>query len=184
VWRSQSCFKTLLKISLPKQRLWHLASTQILRRLQTVLECFPQIRDLACTETVCSETVWLSITFPFPSHYLPPQNTGPYNSFHGSGQFKMSMIMMMMHGDLQCPIHTATPDTMKQSCLCRVWRDGVNWTIAINASRLQYSSPATVLSCRESSPHRRSGRDTDKTVLTCLEWWRCELTFRCRFLCF
>jgi len=29
-------------------------------------------------------------------------------------------------------IQTATPDTTKQSCLCRVWCDGVNWTIAIN----------------------------------------------------
>jgi len=31
----------------------------------------------------------------------------------------------------------ATPDTTKQSCMCRVWRSGVNWTIAINAFRLQ-----------------------------------------------
>ena len=34
----------------------------------------------------------------------------------------------------------------------------------------------TVLSCRESSSHRRSGRDADKTVLSCLAW-RCELAF-------
>ena len=33
---------------------------------------------------------------------------------------------------------------------------------------------ATVLSCRESSSRRRSGRDADKTVLSCLAW-RCEL---------
>jgi len=33
---------------------------------------------------------------------------------------------------------------------------------------------ATVLSCRESNSHRRSGRDTDKTVLSCLVW-PCEL---------
>ena len=35
---------------------------------------------------------------------------------------------------------------------------------------------ATVLSCRESNSHRRSGRDTDKTVLSYLGW-RCELAF-------
>ena len=35
---------------------------------------------------------------------------------------------------------------------------------------------ATVLSCRESCSHRRSGRDTDKTALSCLAW-RCELAF-------
>ena len=29
------------------------------------------------------------------------------------------------------------PDTTRQSCLCRVWRGGVNWTIAINVFRLQ-----------------------------------------------
>ena len=33
-------------------------------------------------------------------------------------------------------IHTATPDMTKQSCLCRVWRGDVNWTIAINVFRL------------------------------------------------
>ena len=33
---------------------------------------------------------------------------------------------------------------------------------------------ATVLSRWESNSHRRSGRDTDKTVLSCLVW-RCEL---------
>ena len=30
----------------------------------------------------------LSITFPFPSHYLPPQNSGPRNSFYCLGHFK------------------------------------------------------------------------------------------------
>ena len=34
-------------------------------------------------------------------------------------------------------IPTATPDTTKPSCLCRVWRGGVNWTIAFNVFRLQ-----------------------------------------------
>ena len=29
-------------------------------------------------------------------------------------------------------IHTATPDTTRRSCLCRVWCAGVNWTIALN----------------------------------------------------
>ena len=36
----------------------------------------------------CYETVWLSITFPFPSHYLPPQNSRPCNSFYCLGNFK------------------------------------------------------------------------------------------------
>jgi len=35
---------------------------------------------------------------------------------------------------------------------------------------------ATVLSCRKSSSHHRRGRDTDKTVLSCLTW-RCEFAF-------
>ena len=34
------------------------------------------------------ETVLLSITFPFPSHYLPPQNSGLRNSFYCLGHFK------------------------------------------------------------------------------------------------
>ena len=36
----------------------------------------------------CYGTVWLSVTFPFPSHYLPPQNSGPRNSFYCLGHFK------------------------------------------------------------------------------------------------
>jgi len=34
-------------------------------------------------------------------------------------------------------VHTTTPDTTKQSCLCRVWRSDVNWAIATNVLRLQ-----------------------------------------------
>ena len=36
----------------------------------------------------CYETVWLSITFLFPSHHLPPQNSGPCKSFYCLGHFK------------------------------------------------------------------------------------------------
>jgi len=36
----------------------------------------------------CYETVGLSITFSFPNHYLPPQNSGPCNSFYCLGHFK------------------------------------------------------------------------------------------------
>ena len=43
----------------------------------------------------CYETVWPSVKFPFPSHYLPSQNSGPRNSFYCLGHFKMSMMMMM-----------------------------------------------------------------------------------------
>ena len=61
------------------------------------------------------------------------------------------------------------PDTTRQSCLssclCRVWCAGVNWTIAVQTSNFL---SATVWSCREFNSHRRSGRDTDKTVLSCL----------------
>ena len=35
---------------------------------------------------------------PFPSHYLPPQNSGPCNSFYCLGHSKMSMMMTMMSG--------------------------------------------------------------------------------------
>ena len=80
-------------------------------------------------------------------------------------------------GSRQCPIHSATPDTTKQSRLCRVWRGAVNWTIATNVFRFQFFLSATVLSCRESNWDRWSGRDTDKTVVSCLAW-RCEWAVR------
>jgi len=33
----------------------------------------------------------------------------------------------LLSGGRADSIHTATPDKTKQSCLCRVWRRGVNW---------------------------------------------------------
>jgi len=68
-------------------------------------------------------------------------------------------------------IHTATPDTTKQSCLCRFWCELDDCSERVQTSNFL---SATVLSCRESNSHRQSGRDTDKTVLSCLAW-RCEL---------
>jgi len=58
------------------------------------------------------------------------------------------------------------------SLSCRVCRCGLDDC----CERVQTSDflLATVLSCRESVSHRRSERDADKTVLSCLSW-RCEL---------
>jgi len=74
---------------------------------------------------------------------------------------------------------TPPHQTRQDGPVCVV--SGVNWTIALNAFRFRISCrPATVLSCRESSSHRRSGRDTDKTVLSCLAW-KCELALTAAF---
>jgi len=71
------------------------------------------------------------------------------------------------------------PDKTRQSCLCRVWCGGVNWTkLLLTRSEFNFSvgRRQSWVVCRESCSHRRSGRDTDKTVLSasCLAW-RCEL---------
>ena len=49
------------------------------------------------------------------------------------------------------------------------------------SERVQISNflSATVLSCRKTNSHHRSGRHTDKTALPCLAW-RCELAFSIR----
>jgi len=49
------------------------------------------------------------------------------------------------------------------------------WWFVTCSERVQTSNflSATVSSCRESNSHRRNGRYTDKTVLSCLAW-RCE----------
>ena len=73
------------------------------------------------------------------------------------------------------------PDTTKTVLSVSVWRGAVNWTIALNVFRLQ-------IFCRRQSRavcgnpvhngeyvNRIVGRDTDKTVLSCLAR-RCELT--------
>ena len=64
----------------------------------------------------------------------------------------------------------------KNSPVCVVSGVAV-WTerLLLACSDFKFLS-ATVLSCRESNSHHRSGRDTDKTVLSCLAW-RCELVF-------
>jgi len=56
------------------------------------------------------------------------------------------------------------------SCLCRVWCELKDCSERVQTSNFL---SATASSCRESNSHRRSGRDTLKTVLSCLAW-RCE----------
>jgi len=54
-----------------------------------------QIEDIL-VPPLLRNCVTFNITFPFPSHYLPPQNSGFCNSFYCLGHSKMSMMMMMM----------------------------------------------------------------------------------------
>jgi len=65
-------------------------------------------------------------------------------------------------------IHTATPDTTKLSCLCRVRFGGVNG-IPDN-SRLSPTKNYFSSNCPIHARH-----NTDRTVLLCLVW-RCELS--------
>ena len=80
-------------------------------------------------------------------------------------------------------VHTATPDATSRSCLCRVCCEldacsnatpRIYNTLTRSNSYFKFSLSSTVLCCRKCNSHRRSGRDTDKTVLSCLAW-RCEL---------
>ena len=75
-------------------------------------------------------------------------------------------------------INIATPDTTEQSCRCRIWRGGVNWTKQLTCAQTSSFLSTTLLSCRESNSNCGSGRDTDKTVLSRLAW-RCELALSC-----
>jgi len=66
------------------------------------------------------------------------------------------------------------PDKPKRSCLCRVWCCLSELDCSERVRTSNFLSP-TVSSCRESnSHHHRSGRDTDKTVLS-RPALRCEL---------
>jgi len=82
---------------------------------------------------------------------------------------------------LACVVATAVDRQARQSC--RVWCAGVNWTIALNVSRLQrFFCRRQSLSCRVSSSRRRGRHDTDRTVLSGLAW-RCEwgITVKAKF---
>ena len=78
--------------------------------------------------------------------------------------------------------YTATPDTTRRSCLCRVWYAGVNWTIALNVFRLQIfcGRQSRVVGNPIHATEARSGRDTYKTVLSCLAC-RCECRLIAKF---
>jgi len=73
-------------------------------------------------------------------------------------------------GRLSSHRHTGH-DKMVLSVSCLMYR----YELGDCSERIQISNflSATVWSCRESNSHRRSGRDTDKTVLSCPAW-RCE----------
>ena len=82
---------------------------------------------------------------------------------------------------LACVVAAAVDRQARQSC--RVWCAGVNWTIALNVSRLkQFFCRRQSLSCRVSSSRRRGRHDTDRTVLSGLAW-RCEwgITVKAKF---
>ena len=76
------------------------------------------------------------------------------------------------------------PDTIGQSCLSRVWRGGVNLTIALIVFRTSdfIFSVGDSLELSGIQFTRRSGRDTDKTV-ACKLAFKCYdcLNFRCYF---
>ena len=74
----------------------------------------------------------------------------------------------------------ARHDKTVLSVSCLVWRCELDDC----SERVQTSNflSTTVFSCRESSSHRRSRRDTDKTVLSCVAW-RCELALTRRMRC-
>jgi len=74
-------------------------------------------------------------------------------------------------GRLNSHRHTRN-NKMVLSMSCLMWRCELD-----DSSERVHTSKflsVTVMSCRESSSHRRRGRVTDKTVLSCLAW-RCEL---------
>ena len=60
------------------------------------------------------------------------------------------------------PPHQTRQDGPVSCLVCRCESD--------DRVRTSNSLLETVLSCRESNSHRRSGRDADKTVLLCLAW--------------
>ena len=73
-----------------------------------------------------------------------------------------------------CAIHTAC-QTRQDGPVCVVsGRAGVNWTIALNVFELQIFRRRQPRVVGDPIRTRRSGRDTDKTVSSCLAW-RCEL---------
>ena len=91
-----------------------------------------------------------------------------------SHAFSLRCVMLNSH---------RPPDTTWDGPVCvvsgvPVWIGRLLWGLSV--FRLQIVLSATVLSCRESNSHRRSGRDMDKTVLSCLAW-RCELALRGAF---
>jgi len=63
------------------------------------------------------------------------------------------------------PPHQTRQDGPVSCLVCRCESDDRSERV-----RTSNSLSETVLSCRESNSHRRSGRDADKTVLLCLAW--------------
>jgi len=118
---------------------------------------------------------------PLPNSHRPPHQTR-----HGQdGPVRPPDALRRrahLSGGRADSVHTATPDTTRRSCLCRVWCAGVNRTIAANVFRLQ-------VSCRRPSrvvedPIHTTEADTTQTGLfcrVCVSAWRCELALRLQF---
>ena len=80
-----------------------------------------------------------------------------------------------------CSLHTrqrnCRPHRSRRAPIAQLYsQGGANDHVAALVEP-RHQTLATVSSCRESNSHHRSGRHTDKTVLSCLAW-RCELALR------
>jgi len=64
-------------------------------------------------------------------------------------------------------VHTATPDTTRLSCRCRVRLGGVNW-IPTDNSRLSPTENNLKSERVESNRPTHTRHDTDRTVLSCM----------------
>jgi len=129
-----------------------------------------QCNDTSVQLFVCPMPKWCTYGYgcyktPVGCRILIVEPTGQRGR-NGTGRNGREDIVSLLSGRylvIVMPNSHHPPDTTRRSCRCRVWCADGNWTIALNVFRRHILS-ATVLSCRESNSHRRSGRDTDKTV--------------------
>ena len=132
-----------------------------------------------CAFTFASESTWNG-TFTSPNYPgLYPRDVECHYLFYGADNTRVFVTFPDFDVDGIPPQYVPNshrpPDTTRRvlslSCLlCRCELDDCSERV----QTLDFLSAAIMSCCRESNSHRRSGRDTDKTVLSCLAW-RCDI---------
>ena len=138
----RSCLCRVRRCELSLETVWQRLNSQLIdhpRRVTFTEEVQALSYAAVITPTACLHFAWRTTSLRVGGLAARPNcmaglRRGAAANRHTPTQTRHRTHLSSGRAD---SVHTATPDTTKQSCQCRVWHGGVNWIIAVNVFKLQ-----------------------------------------------